>query len=174
MSDQQIEWNRVNVIAFDLFGTVFDMSQTPQDEIKAYADHIRKPEWTPLRLPTTWQSMPAFSDSRDGVARLREDFYVVTCSNAPLGLQISLCKNADIQFDGMIPLELNRVFKTNPKAYLTICEVMDIDPSRILMVTANKTFGDLEASSALGMQSVLIRGESRFSTIRDLAKEACG
>lgn len=174
MPDQQIEWNRVDVIAFDLFGTVFDMRYAPSEEIKAYAEHIRKPEWSPLRLPTAWQSMPAFSDSCDGIDRLRDDFCVVTCSNAPLGLQIALCKHAGIQFDGMIPLELSRVFKTNPRAYLTICDVMDVAPSRVLMVTANKTFGDLEASSSLGMQSVLIRGESRFSTIRDLAKEACG
>lgn len=160
----------MKVIAFDLFGTVFDFSGTPRNEIKDYAAQIRQPEWAPLILPKSWENMPAFADSAEGITKLRTTFFVVTCSNALLGLQAKMCKHAGISFDALIPIELNRVYKPTPKAYMTICGVLKVDPQDVLMVTANKDFGDLEASKALGMESVLIRDGDGPKTIIELAE----
>ena len=160
----------LKVIAFDVFGTVVDLSGVPRDEVRAYVDHIRQPEWAPLVVPESWERLPAFADSAEGIHRLREKFIVVTCSNGPLGFQTKLLKHAGVQFDAIIPLELNRVYKTNPKAYMTVCEVLGVEPSEVLMVTANEKFGDLEASRALGMEAVLIRGSGGPQTIVELAE----
>lgn len=160
----------MKVIAFDLFGTVFDFSAVPREEIRDYVHHLRKPEWSPLSLPPSWEHLPAHPDSAEGIARLRTKFLVVTCSNGPLGLSAKLCKNAGVQFDAITPLELNRVYKTNPKAYMTVCEVYDVKPSEVMMVTANEGFGDLEASAALGMTPQLIRGGSSVGDILRLAE----
>ncbi len=157
------------VIAFDTFGTVFDLSTVPHQEIKNYADHIHQSEWTPLRLPDSWEHLKAHPDAAEGIARLREKFIVVTCSNGPLGLLAKLSKNNGISWDAIVPLELNKVFKTNPKAYMTVCEVLNVEPKDVLMVTANETFGDLEASRALGMEAILIRGKEGPKTIIELA-----
>lgn len=162
----------MKVIAFDLFGTVFNLSAVDRQEIRDYADHIRKPEWEPLTLPASWEHLPPFPDSAEGIAKLRKEFFVVTCSNAPLGLTAKLCKNGGIQFDAIIPLELNRVYKTNPRAYMTVCEVLGVPPQDVMMVTANKTFGDIEASGALGMTPMLIRGDSAIGSILDLHRTA--
>lgn len=160
----------LRVIAFDVFGTVFDLSGVDRDEVRAYVDHIRQPEWKPLRLPESWEHLPAHPDSVVGINQLRQKFIVVTCSNGPLGMMAKLSKNACVHWDAIIPLELNRVYKTNPKAYLTVCEVLGVEPSEVMMVTANKDFGDLEASAALGMTPMLIRGEHGVhQTIIDLA-----
>lgn len=159
----------LKVIAFDVFGTVFDLSVAPHQEIKDYAKHIRQPEWAPLHLPKSWETLPAHKDSAKGIAMLREQFIVVTCSNGPLGLLTKLSKYNNVSWDAIIPLELNKVFKPNPKAYLTVCEVLDILPSEMMMVTANKDFGDLEAASKLGMQAQLIRGSSEVKDIIELA-----
>jgi 2-haloacid dehalogenase len=162
---------RPKVIAFDLFGTVFDLSAVPRDEVKAYVDHIRKPEWSPLTLPDSWLRLWPYGDSKNGIERLRHRFTVVTCSNAPLGFTAKLSKKNGINWDAIIPLELNRVYKTNPKAYMTVCEVLGVEPADVLMVTANRTFGDLESSRALGMQAQLIRdGEENPKTIIELAE----
>ncbi len=158
------------VIAFDLFGTVFDLAGVPHQELKDYAAHIKQPEWSPLHLPASWEFLPAHPDSAEGIARLRRKFAVVSCSNAPLGLQAKMMKRADIRFDCLIPLELNKVFKTNPKAYMTVCEVMGEEPKDVLMVTANEKFGDLEASRALGMDAILIRGAVGVPDIIELAR----
>jgi 2-haloalkanoic acid dehalogenase type II len=159
----------ITVIAFDLFGTVFDLSGVSHQEIKDYVAHIRQPEWSPLQLPKSWEHLPAHPDSSEGLERLRRKFFVVTCSNGPLGLTAKLSKNAGIRWDCIIPLELNRVYKTNFRAYMTVCEILSVSPQQVMMVTANKDFGDLEASVALGMTSMLIRGTDGPQTIIELA-----
>lgn len=159
----------MKVIAFDVFGTVVDLTRANHEEIREYARHIRKPEWSPLVLPPTWENLPAHPDSAEGIARLRKKFFVVTCTNGPLGLIAKLSKNNGIQWDAIVPLELKRIFKPRAGAYLTVCEVLSVPPAEVMMVTANKDFGDLEASEALGMTPQLIRGESDVPTITALA-----
>lgn len=159
----------VKVIAFDVFGTVVNLDGVERKDIKAYIDHIRKLEWSPLKLPQSWESLPAHPDAAEGIARLRSKFIVVTCSNGPLGLLTKLSKHNRVSWDAIIPLELNKVFKPNPQAYLTVCSVLDVKPEEVLMVTANKDFGDLEASNSVGMRSQLIRNPNCPKDIIDLA-----
>lgn len=165
-----MRYSPIKVIAFDVFGTVFDLSGASREDIKAYIKHIKQPEWSPLKLPKSWETFPAHPDAKEGIELLRKNHFVVTCSNGPLGLLAKLSKNNDISWDAIIPLELNKVFKTNPKAYMTVCEVLDVEPKDILMVTANKDFGDIEAARALGMGAILIRGESPIKDIIELSK----
>jgi 2-haloalkanoic acid dehalogenase type II len=145
------------VIAFDVFGTVFDLSSIDRQEVRDYARHIRQTEWQPLKLPAHWERLPAHPDSREGIERLRQNHIVVTCSNGPLGLLAKLSKHNGISWDAIIPLELNRVYKPNQRAYMTVCQVLNVQPTDVMMVTANKDFGDLEASAKLGMKPMLIR-----------------
>lgn len=159
------------VIAFDVFGTVFDLSSVSRDEVRDYVKQLRQEPWAPLNLPEHWTRLPAHPDSREGIERLRKNFMVVTCSNGPLGLLAKLSKHNGINWDAIIPLELNRVYKTDPKAYMTVCEVLDVQPADVLMVTANRTFGDLEAATALGMSAQLIREEGCPQTIIELAQK---
>lgn len=160
----------IKVIAFDVFGTVFDLSVANRQDIKDYANHIHKDEWSPLKLPKEWETLPAHADSAEGIAQLRKKFIVVTCSNGPLGLLTKLSKHNGVQWDAIIPLEMNKVFKPNPKAYMTVCEFLDVKPEEVLMVTANEKFGDLEASKKLGMESILIRNGDGPKTIIELAE----
>ena len=170
----------MKVLAFDCFGTVFDLSGVAHEEVRAYAKHIHQPEWSPLKLPQAWESLPAHPDALEALERLREQYMVVTCSNGPLGLLAKLSKANGISWDAIIPLELNKVFKPNPKAYLTVCEVLGVEPSQVTMVTANRTFGDLEAARALGMQAFLINrareplAASCPTNLTDLAALLCG
>lgn len=159
----------IKVIAFDVFGTVFDLSNVPREEIKAYIDHIKQPEWSPLTLPSSWERLPAHPDAAEGIEMLRSKFTVVTCSNGPLGLLTKLSKFNKISWDAIIPLELSKAFKPKPDAYMTVCDVLGVTPEEVMMVTANEKFGDLEASKALGMRPMLIRNDE-IKTIVELAK----
>ena len=159
----------MKVIAFDVFGTVVDFSGVERDDVRNYIAQIQRPEWAPLELPKSWESLPAFPDSAEGINRLREKYIVVTCSNGPLGLLTRLSKNAGIQWDAIIPLEMFKVYKPNPEAYLALCEVLAVNPKDVAMVTANPLFGDIEWAGSLGMTPILIRGESEIQTITQLA-----
>jgi 2-haloacid dehalogenase len=165
----------MKVIAFDCFGTVFDLTGVPRGEVKAYIDHIEKPEWSPLELPQHWQDLPAHADAREGVERLRSRFRVVTCSNGPLAMLSAMSWRAGIRWDAIVPLEANRVFKPDPLAYRTVSQVCCVERSDVLVVTANtrlgrRDFGDVEAARWAGMKSVLIRGDSPIPDIIALAE----
>lgn len=160
----------LKVIAFDVFGTVFNLDNIPRQEIKDYVHHIRQPEWKPLALPSSWELMPIHPDSIEGVRRLRNKFKVVTCSNGPVKMLRALSRNAGIEWDCFIPLEENRVYKPDLRAYGTICETMGVDASEVLMVTANETSGDLEAPLKIGMNTMEIRGLEGPKTIIELAE----
>jgi 2-haloacid dehalogenase len=162
--------SRPRVVAFDVFGTVFDLSSIDRQEVRDYVQHIRQEPWRPLQLPAHWERLPAYPDAAEGIERLRKNFVVVTCSNGPLGLLAKLSKHNGILWDAIIPLELNRVYKPKPRAYLTVCEVLNVQPADVLMVTANRTFGDLEASRGLGMAAQLIRDGDGPKTIIALAE----
>lgn len=160
----------ISVIAFDLFGTVYDLSAVHRNEVKAYVAQVHKSEWEPLVLPESWAKLRAFEDAKPGLERLRSRYTVVTCSNAPLRFQVLLNKRNGLVWDAIIPLEAARVYKPNPKAYVQICELTGATPDQVMMVTANKTFGDIEASFGLGMTPRLIRGDG-VKTLLDLAEQ---
>lgn len=166
----------MKVIALDLFGTVFDLSQTPREEIVAYIDHVSEPVWKPLYLPRSWESLPPFPDSREGVERLRKRFTVVTCSNAPLGFTTRLLKNADIRFDAITPLEMDQRYKPSDVSYFGVAVRQDVKRSDVLMVTGNERlgrlpYGDHHYAAELGMQGRLIRHPGCPQTIIDLAEQ---
>lgn len=163
----------IKVIAFDVFNTVVDLSSVPRQEVIEYAHHIRKPEWSPLTLPKSWESLPAFPDSLEGLRLLSPRFEIVTCSNGSLPMLYRLSRRNGIQWSTIVPLEINRVYKPNPAAYMTVCEVCGVEPHEVAMVTANKDFGDLEASQSLGMLPILIRNPGCPQTLVELAEMFC-
>lgn len=168
-----LDISKIKVIAFDVFGTLVKFDGVPRKEVKAYADHIRKPEWSPFSLPDSWKNLKAFDDCAIVLKMLRHHFTVVTLSNGPLGLQTALLKNNGIDVDAIVPLEIARVFKPNPRAYQAAAEILGVHAENWLMVTANEKFGDLEASKSIGMQSQLIRGDEvvdLYDLIRELVR----
>ena len=164
----------IKALLFDVLGTVVDLSIADKSDILAYANHIKQDVWQPLTLPSYWEHLPAFIDSAVGLDILRKKFTVVTCSNPPLGFLLRLSKNNGLNWDAIVPLELARVYKTNPAAYQHVADTIGLKPHECLMVTANRTFGDLEAANSIGMPSMLIdrKGEtgSEVQTLFSLAR----
>lgn len=166
---------KAKVIAFDVLGTVNSMLAARRTEITDYLNHVVAPAWSPLKLPQSWEGLPAHADSAQGIYRLRQKFIVVTCSNAPLGFLARLAKRSGIYWDAIIPLELNQVYKPNERAYLTVCDVLGVTPAEVMMVTANRTFayfdyGDCDVARELGMEAQLIRHPGCPASIVELAE----
>jgi len=150
--------SRIKVIAFDLFGTVFDMAGVPKDELRHYGETIRDPVWRPFEWPESWETLPEFDDSREGMLWLMEFGYrVVALSNAPLALTVRMSRNEPIVWDAIIPLETIKTYKPNVATYKFACDLLQCDPQDLLMVSANKDFGDIENAVAAGCKSQLVR-----------------
>ncbi len=159
----------MKLLAFDLFGTIFDLSGVPREELRSYGDQIRRNQeegWEPFDLPASWENLPLHEDAIEGMEKLRKRFTCVTFSNAPAKLQIRMLKNAGVEFDAITPLECFQLSKPCLETYTNV-SLWGFPLHECGMVTANEKFGDLEGAKACGMQPILIRGE-RYPTIHDL------
>lgn len=164
-----VSGQEIKVIAFDLFGTVLDLPAVDRQEVRDYIAQVRRPEWSPLELPKSWENIPAHADSATGIDRLRKRYIVVTCSNAPLGLQARMLKHNGICVDAIIPLEMVKAYKPDLKAYQLIADLLGVQPSEVLMVTGNDGSPDLEYPKRIGMNTQRIRGSDGPQTIPELA-----
>lgn len=162
---------RMKCIAFDCFGTVFDMSGVPHEEIAAYVAHVRKQDFTPYAFPQSWFELKSHPDSAEGIKRLRDaGFKCVTLSNGCPRLLYVISQKNGIEWDAIINLPFYRVYKPHVDAYRTVEKSVGFKPSETLMVTANPTFGDLEGSAAIGMPSKVVR-HGYPNTILELAAD---
>lgn len=164
----------IKVIAFDLFGTVFDASTVDRDEVLAYVRHVRNDcvEWLPLLLPASWSDIPAHPDSAEGLRMLRAaGFKVVTCTNWPECQIDAASNNADIEWDHKVLLERYRIYKPHLSAYAAICQELGVAADEVLMVTANPGAGDDTRPALIGMKSQVIREPGTPETIIELAKQ---
>jgi 2-haloacid dehalogenase len=158
------------VLAFDCFGTVFDVSAVPTDEVREYGRQVRRDEWAPLELPRSWDRLKAHADAVEGIKRLRQKYRVVTCSNLPLGLLAHLSGQAGIMWDAIVPLEANRAYKPSKLAYCTVAQVMQVEQPAVTVVTAHANGPDLEGAPAASMGVQLIRNPGTPQTIIELAE----
>jgi len=160
----------IKCIAFDCFGTVFDMSGVSRDEIKAYVDHVRRKDFSPFDFPQSWWNLKSHPDAEEGVKRLqRSGFTCVAMSNGSRELIEVNSASGFIFWDTVIDLVRRRVYKPHIDAYRMIEKQAGFKPAETLMVTANPTFGDIEGSAAIGMPSQVIR-HGYPNTIIELAE----
>lgn len=161
----------VKCIAFDCFGTVFDMSGVSKDEIRSYVDHVRQEKFTPFEFPASWWKIEAHKDSAEGIKRLHAaGFWCVTLSNGSRRLLEFVSHRNDIYWKHIIDLVSAQVYKPHIGAYKTVETLCGFKPCETLMVTANPTFGDIEGAAAIGMQSQVIRQPGTPQTIIELAE----
>jgi 2-haloalkanoic acid dehalogenase type II len=160
----------IKCIAFDCFGTVFDMSGVSRDEIREYVEHVRKEDFTPFRFPDSWWQLKAHPDAAEGIKRLQAiGILCVTLSNGSWELLHVNSGRNGISWDMIIDLAEHRVYKPHIDAYRTVEKQTLFSPSECLMVTANPLFGDLEGAMAIGMQAQVIR-HGYPNTILELAE----
>ena len=158
-------------IAFDCFGTVFDMAGVSRDEIGDYVRHVRRNDFSPYTFPKSWWELNLHPDAAEGVALLQAaGYFCVTLSNGEAALLRHVSALGGIKWDKIINLASHRIHKPHVDAYRTVEIETGFKPAETLMVTANSTFGDIEGSAAIGMRSQVIRN-GHPETIIDLAKE---
>ena len=165
-----LDVSRIKVVALDNFGTVYDLSATPKEEIRDYIQQVRRPEWAPLDLPDSWRDLKAFPDAAEGILRLRKRYTVVTCANASSDLLWELASKNRIHWNLVIPLEVIPAYKPDPRCYELVANVAEVPPHEVLIVTGNEGSPDLTVPLRLGMQTIRIRGESGPKDLLELAE----
>jgi HAD superfamily hydrolase (TIGR01493 family) len=163
-------WNHIRCIAFDCFGTVFDMSGIGKHEIKAYVEHVKKNDFSPFPFPDSWWNLTAHPDAKEGIRLLQlQGLTCVTLSNGSRELLSTVSLKNGINWDHIIDLAKYKVYKPHEAAYATVLAETTYYPRETLMVTANPTFGDIEGAAAIGMPSQVIR-HGHPNTVIELAE----
>lgn len=155
------------VLAFDCFGTVFDMASVPREEIKAYVDHVRQPEWSPYTFPESWRRLTAHPDAAEGIDRLqRKNIECWAFSNGDRQL-IGRASHANgIYWDHIVDLSIPKAYKPNDGAYQYLRSLTE--GREVNIITANPKFGDLEGAELIRVSSHIIR-HGKPETIIELA-----
>lgn len=148
----------IRCIAFDCFGTVFDMAGVSRNEISAYVAHVRRNDFAPFEFPRSWWDLRLHPDSAAGVRMLQDEgFCCVTLSNGSADLLKHVSERGGIAWDRIIDLAQHKVYKPHVDAYRVVEKETAFAPRETLMVTANPTFGDVEGSASIGMPSQVVR-----------------
>ncbi|GAA4339412.1 2-haloacid dehalogenase [Actinomadura luteofluorescens] len=106
------------------------------------------------RLVRAWHRLPAWDDSVDGLAGLRERYVVAALSNGGFALLTNLVKGAGLPFDCILSAELARTYKPEPEAYLTAVRLLDVEPAEVLMVAAHKW--DIDGARGAGLATAFL------------------
>ena len=162
--------SNIKCIAFDCFGTVFDMSGVSRDQIRDYVEHVHKEDFSPFAFPREWWELKCHQDAAEGIAKIQAlGIECVTLSNGSVDLLEHVSVRGGIYWNHLVNLAEHRVYKPNINAYWTVMADTGYKPSETLMVTANPTFGDIEGSAAIGMPSQVIRQPEGLANIIELA-----
>lgn len=150
----------IKVIAFDLFGTVFDPTTVDHNDIVTYVNWIRSKEWQHINradLRSFWNAKP-FVDSEEGLKKLQTAGYKIVAASNWQQHQIKYVSDtALIKWDFIVDFSKVQAFKPKLRTYALICDELGVLPSEVLFVTGNKGAGDDTEPQKIGMTSLLIR-----------------
>lgn len=108
-----------------------------------------------LTLVRFWHQLDPWPDVVAGLRRLKRRYLVATLSNGHVRLLANMARRADLPWDVILSAELARQYKPDPSVYRTAAELLDLEPSEVMMVAAHGD--DLRAAAAVGFRTAFVR-----------------
>lgn len=105
-------------------------------------------------LNRVWHRLHPWSDSIEGLTRLRRGYTLATLSNGNVALLTNMAKHAGLPWDCILSAELVKHYKPDPEAYLGAADLLGLEPGEVMMVAAHK--GDLRAAQAQGLKAAFV------------------
>ena len=112
------------------------------------------------QLNRIWHRLDAWSDSVEGLTRLKTRFTICSLSNGNIGLLTNMAKHAGLPWDCILSAEVFGKYKPNPATYLGVARIFDVVPEQVMMVAAHQD--DLAAARALGLRTAYIERPLEF------------
>lgn len=111
-------------------------------------------------LNQVWHRLSPWSETVEGLHKLKSQFTIVTLSNGNLGLLANMAKNAGLPWDLILSAEVFRHYKPDPETYLGVADTFNVLPEEVMLVAAHKD--DLVAAHACGLQTAFIERPLEF------------
>ena len=119
-------------------------------------------------LNRAWHRLDPWPDAVEGIRRLKRKYIVAALSNGNISLLVNMAKHAALPWDAVLSAELAGHYKPDKQTYLKAAELLDLEPSRVMMVAAHK--GDLRGAVAAGFRTAFVpRPQERPNRTIDLS-----
>ena len=111
-------------------------------------------------MTRVWHSLQPWPDVVGGLTRLKTRFIIGTLSNGNVGLLTRLAKNAGLPWDVVLGAETARAYKPMPEAYQRSAEILNLPPSKVMLVAAHN--GDLAAAAKAGLRTAYVNRPTEY------------
>jgi 2-haloacid dehalogenase len=119
-----------------------------------------------------WHRLKPWPDAVEGLTRLKRRYLLVTLSNGNVSLLANMAKHAGLPWDVVLSAELAKHYKPDPEAYLTTAKLLDLPPTKVMMVAAHKD--DLRAAAKIGFKTAFVARPMEYGDARkpDVSRDA--
>jgi 2-haloacid dehalogenase len=111
-------------------------------------------------LNRAWHRLAPWKDSVAGLKRLKKRHLLATMSNGNVALLVNMAKHAGLPWDVVLSAEIARHYKPDPEAYLSVPQLLGIEPGEVLMVAAHKD--DLDGAARAGLRTAFVARPLEF------------
>lgn len=124
-----------------------------------------------IDLNRAWHRLSPWKDAVAGLKRLKKRYVLATLSNGNVGLLVDMARHAGLPWDVVLSAEIARHYKPDPEAYLSVPQLLGLEPSEVLMVAAHKD--DLDGAARAGLRTALVARPFEFGDVarKDVAPE---
>jgi 2-haloacid dehalogenase len=125
-----------------------------------------------VHLNRVWHRLDAWPDSVAGLLRLKKKFTICSLSNGNLGLLTNMAKRAGLPWDCVLSAEVFRAYKPDPRAYLGVAGVFDLQPHQVMLCAAHHD--DLQGARTCGLRTAYIERPFEFGATqpKDVSPQA--
>jgi 2-haloacid dehalogenase len=111
-------------------------------------------------LNKVWHRLRPWSDSVQGIERLKSRYIVTTLSNGNISLLVNMAKAAGLPWDCVLSAEVFNAYKPDPATYLGVARVFDVRPDQVMLVATHQH--DLDAARRCGLLTAYIERPTEF------------
>ncbi|MFW0786553.1 haloacid dehalogenase type II [Gordonia sp. CPCC 206044] len=106
------------------------------------------------RLVRSWRTIPAWPDAAAGLRRLRVRYVVCALSNGTVALLTDMARHNGFDWDVIGGSDLWRHYKPARETYCGLADLLEVEPSRVMMVATHQH--DLDAARGFGLRTAFI------------------
>ena len=123
------------------------------------------------RWNMVWHKLDAWPEAAAGLARLKRQCKIATCSNGNVSLMVDVARHAELPWDAILGAEPCNGYKPQAHVYTRTAEMLGVAWEDCMMVAAHND--DLAHARAIGFQTAFIArpGEYGPDQSRDLEPE---
>lgn len=105
-------------------------------------------------LAQAWRRMPAWPGAREGIAALRKKYIAAPLTILSWPMAVGSSRRNGIDWDSILSCDILGIYKPDPRCYARAAEIVDCDPSQIMMVASHPS--DLRGAMASGYRSAYV------------------